>query len=129
MSDIQAALADHAARKCVMASMLYYGLNTIMMGDTDYDKLAKFVSDHYDLLTPIRQWMVGSAEEIRASGYQCRVTVQAADACAGWLARNGRLIGTISIARPWRVVKQRALDLGGIGLRYLRPNEFQWSNQ
>lgn len=111
---------DLAARQCVMASMLYYALDVNVMSDHDYDRLSLLVSTHHKLLTPLRQWMVGKAEEIRSSGFQCRVTMLAADAALNWIASKGMsLRDGVQITRPWRNDKRQ-------GLRFLHTNEFRW---
>lgn len=110
--------ADLAARQCVMASMLYYGLDINIIPDAEYDRLSKLVASHWDKLTPMRQWMVGKREEIAASGFQCKVTVQAANAAVTWvLSRNIPLYGRVFITRPWRNDRRQ-------GLRFLHTNEF-----
>lgn len=111
---------DLAARKCVMASMLYYGLDVSIMSDHEYDALSKLVAKHHKHLTPLRQWMVGRPEQIASSGFQCRVTLLAADAALLWASRMGhKLQHGVQITRPWRTDKRQ-------GLRFLHTNEFQW---
>lgn len=114
---------DLKARLCVMASMLYYGLDVTMMHDSEYDKLATFVSKHWGLLDQFRQWQVGTAQEIAASGFQCKVTVLAADACLVWMAQHKLHIpGPLCISRQWRVDPEQ-------DVRYLNTNEFLWRSK
>lgn len=123
LMDAIAQEVDRKARLCVMASMLYYGLNVTMMPDTAYDQMAKYVSDNWKKLTPLRQWQLGTAEEIAASGFRAKVTLLAADACVDWMLRHGvPLSGQVTITRPWRMVRES-------NMRFLFPDEFTWRTQ
>lgn len=116
--------ADFKARQCVMASMLYYGLDVSFMPDTEYDKCATFVAEHWKLLTPLRQWMVGKPEDITTSGFRVKVTLLAANASVEWMILHKIPMPSkppITITRPWRHDKRQ-------GLRYLHTNEFSWRN-
>ncbi len=80
---------DLAARRVVMASMLYYGLDVSMMSDGEFDALCKRLSDNWKDLSPQRRFALGSAEKIRASGYHVRVSTIAQDAAINWMIQNG----------------------------------------
>ena len=75
---------DLAARRIVMASYLYYRRDKSIITDADFDAYCKLVADNWDKLKPLRQWQLGSAEDIRASGYMVRVTVAAEDGAYAW---------------------------------------------
>lgn len=114
--------ADLKARLVVIASMLYYGLDVTFMPDTLYDKMSSFVSDNWHRLSPLRQWQVGSREEVRTSGFQCKVTHLAADSAVEWMIKNRIPMQSplpIIITRRWRSDKRQ-------GLQYLHTNEFSW---
>ncbi|WP_316172951.1 DNA ligase LigA-related protein [Bradyrhizobium sp. SZCCHNRI2049] len=72
--------ADLAARKLIVAAYIYYCLDHNIMSDHEYDALSNFVADHWDELDPVRQWQLGSPEQIRASGFHILYTVLAVDA-------------------------------------------------
>ena len=82
---------DFAARKVVIASMLYYGLDEEFMPDPDFDQLCKRLANEWEGLTSLRQWQLGSPEEIAASGFHVKVTWAAESAAVSWLHDRGRL--------------------------------------
>lgn len=109
---------DLAARRVVMASLLYYGLNIPMMPDGDYDALAARVAEEHALLTPLRQWMVGKPEEIAASGMQCNVTSQAVSAAIAWATENfpTGITPYANLTGHWRTSKR-------FELKFIHTNE------
>jgi hypothetical protein len=65
---------DLAARRVVMASMAYYGLDESLISDEEFDALCHRCADHWDDLSRQRKFALGSAEKIRTSGYHVRVS-------------------------------------------------------
>lgn len=65
---------DLAARKVIVASYMYYMFDAPPLSDGEYDALCKIVADNWDQLDPVRQWQLGSADEIRASGFGIKHT-------------------------------------------------------
>lgn len=81
---------DFAARKVIMASMLYYGLEESVLSDHVYDGLCERVAREWDDLTPQRRFSLRSSEEIRATGYRVRISTLAECAALSWLIELGR---------------------------------------
>lgn len=71
---------DLAARWVITAAYLYYVLDSPTMTDADYDGWSNYVADNWDKLTPDRQWALGSADAIRASGHHIKFSSYAVGA-------------------------------------------------
>lgn len=50
---------DLAARRIVMASIIYYELHENVMSDHQYDALAEFVRDNFDDISPTLKFCIG----------------------------------------------------------------------
>ncbi|WPM81348.1 hypothetical protein R5W60_06650 [Brucella pseudintermedia] len=81
---------DFAARKVIMASMLYYGLEESVLSDHEFDALSCRVADNWEELAPQRKFCLGSAASIRTSGFHVRVSTIAECAAISWLKALGR---------------------------------------
>ncbi|TCV62336.1 hypothetical protein EDE09_124101 [Neorhizobium sp. S3-V5DH] len=81
---------DLAARRVVMASMAYYGLDESLLSDGEFDELCRFCADNWKDLSPERKFALGSPDKIRTSGFHVRVSTQAEHGCAQWLMKQGR---------------------------------------
>ena len=95
---------DLTARRVIVASLLYYGMDLALVDDATYDEMANRVADQFGRLSALRKWQLGSAQAIRASGYQCKVTQAAAAAAVIW-AEQHHPTGIVPYAhrqRPWR---------------------------
>lgn len=68
-----------------MASFLYYSLDKSIIPDSEFDAMCKRLSDNWDDLDRLRQWQLGSAKEIRASGYHVKVTHATIGGALSWL--------------------------------------------
>jgi NAD-dependent DNA ligase len=53
---------DLAARPVIMAAYAYYVYDGPITDDAEYDKLCKYVADHWDELHPDQEWALGSPE-------------------------------------------------------------------
>lgn len=84
---------DLAARRVVMLSMLYYGLDVSLLPDTEFDLMCKRLSDEWDELDPFRQWQLVNRDDIRASGFHTKVTPAAAYGAISWAKSLGHLQG------------------------------------
>lgn len=99
---------DLAARRVVMASMAYYGLDETLMSDGEFDELSNYCADNWKDLSPQRRFALGSADKIRTSGFHVRVSTMAEEGCARWLIAKGlydRRIRTIYPSTPQRFSK------------------------
>lgn len=98
---------DWAGRQVIVAAFLYYVLDTPCMDDAKYDKLSRYVSDHFDEMSWERRWACGSAEAIRSSGAHIRFTSMAAGAA---LNRYKYMTGMLLGWHPDMKWKQRKKD-------------------
>lgn len=76
---------DLWARQIVVASLLYYRHDHSFMTDTDFDAMCREVAGSWQHLSPVRQFMLGSPGEIRASGYHVKVTHAAENGAFAWM--------------------------------------------
>lgn len=60
--------ADLIARWVLMLAHLYYDRGVSLVDDATYDELSCLVADRWDELSETRQTMLGSPDEIRATG-------------------------------------------------------------
>ena len=90
---------DLKARKIIMASWLYYERNISLISDAEFDSLCKVVAGELEWLDamgeceidPVRCIQLGSAEELRTSGYHIRVTqLSVSGACAWYKSKRRR---------------------------------------
>lgn len=77
--------ASLVARWVLMLSHLYYDRNVSLVDDATYDELCQMVADRWDEIDEAYQTMLGSPEEIRATGsgvLLSRQTIAAAERMA-----------------------------------------------
>ena len=108
---------DLAARRLLCAAMAYYALDDPLIEDSEYDDLSEFVSQGWEGIEPIRQWQLGSAEEVLASGYHFKITRLTADATVAWMETKradlkplGSSPYVVFHTEPWRRSKELNLD-------------------
>lgn len=76
---------DLTARKVVMSSLLYYGWNSPILSDGEYDQMCIDLANDWDQLSAFRQWQLGDDPlDILASGMFVKVTLQAAYGAREW---------------------------------------------
>ena len=112
---------DLTARRVIVASALYYGLDTPMMPDAEYDALTVQLADNWDDLDGVRKWQLGSARAIRASGNHVKLTQLAQGGVLGWLYLHLR-------ERLVHMAPDRLDPALGPGLRYRLPADFRWAS-
>lgn len=105
---------DGAARRVVVASVLYYGLDASLMSDAEYDALCRRLVAEWDDLDPIRKWMLGGADQIAASGFHVNATGAAVSAAASLVDFP------VHRTRAWRWSAKHQVH-------YLKPNELRRS--
>jgi hypothetical protein len=99
---------DLTARRVVMASMLYYGLDSpSMMTDGEFDKACVRLAEEWDRLEPVRKWQLHSPEAIHTTGNHVKVTAQAASAAVHWLRTNTHETRRVYHTRPARNPRSR----------------------
>jgi hypothetical protein len=87
---LQGLTIDFIARKTLMASMLYYGLDEQFLPDRQFDRMCRRLAREWDDLDDYRQWQLGSPDEIRASGFRVRISQATEGAVVSWLMMNKR---------------------------------------
>lgn len=75
---------DLAARRLIMAAHLYYDHAQPIISDSENDKLAKFVSAHFDDLHPTRQWQLRNRKIILTTTHHVKLTAQSIQASHKW---------------------------------------------
>jgi len=95
---------DLQARKIIMASYLYYERNISLLTDAEFDQLCVVVAGELewldamdmaggapDSIDPVRCIQLGSADELRTSGYHIKVTqLSVSGACAWYKSKRRR---------------------------------------
>lgn len=90
---------DLKARHVIMASWLYYEKNISLISDAEFDSLCKQVAAELEWLDamgeceidPVRCVQLGSAEELRVSGFHIKQTqMSIAGACAWYSSKRRR---------------------------------------
>jgi hypothetical protein len=99
--------------------MAYYGLDEAIMSDGDFDKLCNFCADNWQDLHPDRKFALGTAEQIRTSGFHVRVSFVAELSCIRRLTEMGRMDG-----RTIRFTGQRRASKS-VG-RWLPCTSYSW---
>lgn len=80
---------DLVARKVLMSSFLYYSLGRPVVNDAQFDAWCRRLAKEWDDLDRYRQWQLGSAEEIRHSGFHVKVTEATIGGARSWLKYSG----------------------------------------
>lgn len=80
---------DLIARKVIMSSLLYYGLDEPLIPDRQFDEWCVALAGRWKELDPFRAWQLGSAEEIRSSGFHVKITQAAVGGTVAWLKSFG----------------------------------------
>lgn len=102
---------DLIARKVLMASFLYYSLDISIVPDEVFDKWCVTIGDRWDELDRHRQWQLGSAKEIRASGFHVKLTRAVIGGALSWLMAENRYPNTpIVYTKPWNHSKRYRVD-------------------
>lgn len=72
--DIQDMTICLASRKVIVSALIYYSFDSSIITDSSYDRLVDKVCEGWDQLPIIRQWQLGSPEELHTSGYHIKST-------------------------------------------------------
>ena len=83
---------DLAGRWVIMLSHLYYDRAVSIIPDFEFDRLCRYVSDHFDEISPVVQWQLGSAEAIKSSGFHVKITCMGASSANGIAARSDQYV-------------------------------------
>ncbi len=93
---------DLHARKVIVASLLYYRHDQSMMSDTTFDAMCREIASRWKELSPIRQFMLGSARLIRSSGNHVKVTTLAEGAAYAWMRAHRAEPGEVGPISDWQ---------------------------
>ena len=111
---------DYLARKVLMSAVLYYGLDSPLVSDDQYDAWCRAVKRGWDHLDPIRQWQMRDPEGI-STGFDFRITQATVGGTWSWLSEHG-LMGedarTVVPSRDWKWSKKQRVH-------YLYPEDFR----
>lgn len=105
---------DLWARQAVVASLLYYRHDHSFMSDETFDAMCKRIADAWDQLSPIRKFMLGSAGEIRSSGFGVKVTVAAENAAYSWMNKNRVSPSVVGRINTWTFNETHRLHWAGV---------------
>lgn len=75
---------DLIARRVVMSAFLYTELNSPVLSDADFDRSCQRVAERWQDVQPIRQWQLGSPENILTTSQHVKITRQSLDAAVAW---------------------------------------------
>lgn len=113
---------DLAARRVIMSCMLYYGLETPILSDGEFDTLCRRVANEWDDLDEQRRLCLGSPDQIRATGMYVKITALAESGAISWLEKVG-LYDPAGSRRPVYTREQSYLE--GIG-HYRMAGDYTW---
>lgn len=88
------------ARRVVMSSVLYYGLDRPVLSDAAYEQDCKAVIAGWDNLSPLLRWQLGGPEIIGATGFLIKATVASVHGACAWVG-----LQCVPTA-PWQVSKK-----------------------
>lgn len=100
---------DNMARKVLMASLLYYRHDTLIMPDGDFDRICLRLAVRWFALDPHLKWQMGSAHDLGAGGAHVKITKACEGGALAWA--KTRLLTTLP-ALPdseWKWDESRAL--------------------
>jgi len=105
---------DLCARQIVVASLLYYRHDHSFMSDHDFDHMCRRVAGAWSGLSPLRQFMLGDPDSIRASGYHVKVTRFAEDAAYSWMRSNRVSPSQVGRITDWTFDSTHQLHWAGL---------------
>ncbi|WP_439357721.1 DNA ligase LigA-related protein [Bradyrhizobium sp. DASA03007] len=105
---------DLCARQIVVASLLYYRHDHSFMSDHDFDDMCRRVAGAWSGLDPVRQFMLGSPGEIRASGFHVKVTAFAENAAYAWMRQSRVQPSQVGRINNWTFEKKFNLHWAGV---------------
>lgn len=71
-----AAEVQYAARKVLINAFLYYVMDAPTISDGEYDRLSRYVADHWDKLNDDQKWALRNPNDTRAGGSHIRFASQ-----------------------------------------------------
>lgn len=91
---------DAVARRVIVTSAAYYGLDESLIPDAEFDALCVRLHDEWDDLDRVMQWKLGDPHAIKASGFHIRMSLWDAGGLSEVLRRNNKL--RYQIVGNWR---------------------------
>lgn len=109
---------DLCARKVIMSAFLYYSLDHPLLSDAEYDRLCKRCVTEWDKLSSLRQFQLGSPEELATTGYHIKISYYGVYGALDWAKIDGRV--------DFRE-KPRTKRIGKDRVRWWGVSDFQWA--
>jgi hypothetical protein len=100
---------DLAARKIIVAAYCYYVLDDGPMTDHEYDAMSKYVAEHWDQLSPERQWQLGDPVATAAGGSHFKFTVLAVDASRTLFRERNKRLPDYPYPHKWKTDRKMKL--------------------
>lgn len=116
---------DLTARKVIMSSMLYYGLDEPILSDGEFDEYCKRLAKEWDNLDNQRQFCLGSPEKISTSGFHVKVSMAAEMGAISWLITEGRY----DVKGPRKIFRTLEPKHSKVVGRWLPCNAYQWGER
>jgi hypothetical protein len=94
---------DLKARRLLMSAHLYYDRDSPVLSDADYEALSDAVAHELEIaeltgesdIDPVRLAQLGSADQVRSSGFHLRLTQATVGGAEAWhLAETGEPVDT-----------------------------------
>lgn len=96
-------LLERKAQTIIVSSVLYYAFDLSPIEDAEFDRLCKEVCEEWSGLSPLRQWQLGSPEDLQASGYHIATTWLTTAWALEWASRLGHPQDARGIRKkPWK---------------------------
>lgn len=111
---------DLCARKVIMSAMLYYSLDAPKVSDQEFDAMCKRCIKEWDQLSPLRQFQLGSPEELATTGYHIKITYYGVYGALSWAGIEGRVL--------FNQQPQTKRIKGQGRVRYWGVGDFTWSS-
>lgn len=73
------------SRLVILSSIAYYGLDTPLVTDAQFDEWCRRVHDEWDDLDPITQWKLGDPHSVHTSGFHIKCSDTDLGGLVAWL--------------------------------------------
>lgn len=109
-------------RLSILASIAYYGLDTPLVSDAQFDEWSRRLHDEWDDLDPVLQFKLGDPHSIHTSGYHIKCSMQDLGGLSVWLTKKNMFRYRLAVpANSWR--------RRGANFRYCNVGDVQWDKR
>lgn len=112
---------DLCARKVIMSAFLYYSLDAPKLSDAEFDALCKRCIEEWDQLSPLRQFQLGSKEDLATTGYHIKITYAGVYGALDWVGVKGRV--------EFHVPPKKKNVKGCGRVRWWNVGDFKWAGK